>query len=377
MAGRWHGGTVGANECRVTVVIDQQAHASIGAPFALRFDLDEFVLRVQAARRAHLADTGGGLVERAGLVPFHAVGRFLVTPDQRVHHTAMRARHMAAEYVLGQPHAGFDLAQAAQFWRAAHYQFRKAGALDALACEADRVAFVFDIEVEAAGLVQDAQIDADATVVFRGLAAQRVQRAAQQHFLLQRVRFVFGEVFREHGGHALDVAEHGLQFGFHELVAVFVGGLPHGDVAALVVRGVADQRQQHFGVADAGGFLYVDFLDVVVAHAGQDCNLETPWPPRLFDIAGFRRQVEILISPMHQADRIRHGERRQPRVQRRAHTGEHFSIATQGRRGHQSRSASVISSGTTTSATSSRRIDAMALRASAIVCATKSRSSAL
>ena len=131
-----------------------------------------------------------------------------------------------------------------------------------------------------------------------------MQHRSAKQLLAQRVVFVPLQELWKYLQHCRHVAEHRLELRFNELVGVFVGRLPDGLVATLVLGKIGDRRQHHLGVADARRLPNVDLGNVVVRHAIHHGHLVGVGRPALFDVGRFRRQIEVTCCPFGQPQRI-------------------------------------------------------------------------
>ena len=111
----------------------------------------------------------------------------LATPGDQVQFFAMWARDVKAEALVGQQGAVFDQAEPFGFRGAADDHLRECGSFGTLGGERVGVAFLFHVAVKGICLVDVADVDRDAAVVFCGLPAFEVQGAANEILLAEGV----------------------------------------------------------------------------------------------------------------------------------------------------------------------------------------------
>ena len=98
-----------------------------------------------------------------------------------------------------------------------------------------------------------------------------------------------------------NVPDHGFDLGLHEQVGATIIWHKERDMPTLVLNLVSRGRQQHLGVADAGGLDHVDDSNLVVAHGVEHRNLVGKRLPATFLVGRFAGQVKIIVSPCHRS----------------------------------------------------------------------------
>ena len=187
---------------------------------------------------------------RVFTVPLKAVFVLFAAPCQGVFYLAMGAIGLVLHAHSGSSHAVFDVAQALDAGGGAADEFGEGGALKALVGQRPGVACFFNFPVKAVQLVQNSHGNGEAAKVASGLATAHLEHRAQELLLLQGVVFAFCHGQREHVTHGAHVAQHGFDLGFAKVVAVIIGGLPHGLIAAAVLGGVANHGEQALGIPE-------------------------------------------------------------------------------------------------------------------------------
>ena len=103
------------------------------------------------------------------------------------------------------------------------------------------------------------------------------------------------------GGHAGERVEQRVNLALDVAVAVVVGGLPQGLLAAAVGDVVRDEGGDHLGVAHALGLLDGQLLHPVIAHEVEDADLERPGLPGALLVAALAGELEVVARPVAQA----------------------------------------------------------------------------
>ena len=321
----------------------QQAHAGAVGPVVVVAPIGAGAARVVAAVVAAVADPHAlipdgqvvGLGDSAAAVgavvahgafgvfavPLEAVGDVAATPHERVLHPAVRAGDAVVEAGLGGVFALFDMAQALDAGRGAAEDFGMGGAFQPFVGQGEGVGAFFDLEVEGVEFVELGALQGHAPVVAGAFAALQVQDRAQELFHVHGVALALGHELGQHAAHDANVAQHGVQLGLAEFVAVVVGGLPQALTAALVLGVEGDAGEQHLGISHARTLAHVHLFNVVVAHHGQDGALGRVRHPALLGLAGFGRQVEVPLGPFVEVERLGRLERLQPFGHRCAQRG--------------------------------------------------------
>ena len=248
-----------------------------------------------------LAAVRADVAHRLGLarLPLEAVGLVFAAPGQRVINPAVRAVDVKAHHAVGQLACGFGLVNTLEQRGGAADELGVRRPLQPALGQALGVAGLFDAGVELGPFIEDGHRHGDAAVGPRRLAAQQVHHAVAELLELDGVGVFAADLAG--GAHGLDLVENRVDFAFDVAVAVVVGGLPQGQVAAQVGHAVGDEGSDHLGVAHALGLDDVQILDPVVAHEVHHADLEHPGQPAALLLAGLASHDEELRRPIGQA----------------------------------------------------------------------------